>query len=91
MEWFWFWMIFVLVFLLLPLGYGWGYRRLGPPYPSYYGRRRSRGSAVPAPEAYPEGRVATREVESDSWGVMGDLVWVALAIALGWLLVAWIF
>ena len=93
MEWFWFWTIFVLIFLLLPLGYGWGYRRLGPPSPSYYRRyRRGRIASVPNPEVYAERRaVETEEREAQTWGVLGDIVWIALVIALGWLLVAWVF
>ncbi len=93
MEWFWFWMIFVFIFLLLPLGYGWGYRRLGAPYPSYYARTRTlRGTTVPPREADLEPRaVRAQQTESEMWGILGDVVWIAAVIAVGWLVVAWIF
>ncbi len=93
MEWFWFWMIFVFIFLLLPFGYGFGYRRLGAPYPSYYARRRTlRSTTVPAVEADRERRaVQTQEADSATWGILGDVVWIALVIAVGWLVVAWVF
>lgn len=97
MEWFGFWLLFVLIFLLLPVGYGWGYQKWGaPPYPYYYRSRRRRGSAPADPyrarragEGYPSDVVVSDE-ENDTWGFLGDVVWIALAIAVGWLLLAWI-
>ena len=72
--WTWWW-IFVLFLILLPMTYGWGYRRWGPPYPSFYRRRRV---ADPAPGA---------AVES-GWGLMAVFVWLALMIGMVWLFIA---
>lgn len=72
------WLVFVLSLVLLPLGYGWGYRSWGPPRPPH---RRAR------PETPAEDRTAA-EREIDGWGVLALVVWVALTVALVWLLVA---
>lgn len=75
--WLWLWFLFVLLLLVLPLGYGWGYRRWGPPYPRYGRRRRPPGDAVV-------------HEDTDSWGFLGELVWIVLVIALVWLTVGWL-
>ncbi|MBW3667802.1 MAG: hypothetical protein KY443_01200 [Actinobacteria bacterium] len=74
MIWFWWWVLFLVVLFLLPLGYGVGYRRWGAPYPSYYRRRLLQRDASYA--------------ETDDWGVLGDVVWIAFVFALVWLFFA---
>lgn len=73
--WFWLWLAFLIVFFFLPLGYGWGYRGWGPPY-----RRR-------IPAQGPE-HLADSDV---GWGVVGIVMWAALAIAVVWFIVAFTF
>ena len=74
-----FWLFLILLFFL-PLGYGWGYRGWGPPYPSYYHRRRR-----PA-EAYGDTAVA-----DDGWGILADVLWIVLTVWLAWFVLAAIF
>lgn len=69
------WLLFVFVLLMLPLGYGWAYRGWGPPYPGYFRRRRA-----------PADPVGYEPV--DSWGLAGDLLWVALIVAVAWFVIA---
>ncbi len=89
MDWFWIWLAFLLVFLLLPLGYGWGYRGWGPPYPSYYRRRRTRSGDIVEERAYGDRTLAVEE-ETSGWGVLADVLWLVLAVALiWWIAAAW--
>lgn len=79
MWWFWLWLLFVAVLLLLPLAYGWGYRGWGPPYPSFYRRR----------------ELPTREASSTpeaigNWGMGANLFWAAVAVAIVWVLLAFV-
>lgn len=73
--WFWWWLAFVIVFFILPLGYGWGYRGWGPPY-----RRR-----IPA-----QGPAHLADTDV-GWGVVGIVLWIALAVAVAWFIVAFVF
>lgn len=86
MEWFWLWILFVFIFLLIPVGYGWGYRGWGRPYPTYYRSRRAGTAGTPA---YDERRVDVADEET-SWGILADVVWIGFAIAVIWLLLAWL-
>lgn len=79
--WFWWWLIFVVLLLLIPLTYGWGYRGWGAPYPSYDCRRSRSDPAAPA--ADPAARAAAREAAG--WGVVADILWIVLVVALVWL------
>jgi len=74
-SWWLLWWVFMLVFLLPPIGYGWGYRGWGPPYPSYFQRRRAEqgGQSLGG---------ASFDHYSWSWG--GDLLWVGFLIAMFW-------
>jgi hypothetical protein len=78
-SWWLVWMLFMLMFMVTPVGYGWGYRRWGPPYPSYFQRRREQraaaaGGVSPAFDHY-------------AWGFVGDYVWLITLVGLFW--VAW--
>lgn len=86
MYWFWPWLLFVFFLLALPLAYGWGYRGWGPPYPSAYRRRRVR-AAAPAGRADPAFNPAVDPVvtERSEWGLLDDLLWAVLAVAVLWL------
>ncbi len=78
--WLLFWILFMLLLFALPLGYGWS-RGWGFPYPSYYYRRRM--LRRPAYERiHDEG-----DVRSD-WGVLADILWIALIIGFAWLIFA---
>jgi hypothetical protein len=77
--WLLFWILFVVFLFVVPLGYGWGYRGWGPPYPSYYQRRR-RAAARDA--------LADADAERQQWGVVADLLWVVVLVAIVWLLIA---
>lgn len=79
MWWFWLWIVFVVVLFLLPLGYGWGYRGWGPPFPSFYRKRK-----IPSREGSPE-----RELNG-GWGWGADFVWLALVIAVLWILLTFV-
>jgi hypothetical protein len=65
------WLGFFLVLLVLPMGYGWGYRDWGPPFPTYWQRRRSAQLAA-------KGVAGPFKHESWSWG--GDLFWLAVFV-----------
>lgn len=94
MVWFWWWLTFVVLLLLIPLAYGWGYRGWGAPYPSYYTRANT-GYGDPAvdpagdptvdPEVDPELEAEAREAAG--WGLLADMLWVVLVVALVWLFV----
>ena len=97
-TWWWIWLAIVFFLFVLPLAYGWAYRGWGPPYPTYYQRRRAgrRGSgAVPgaappaagAGEPLPDGGDSRLLGEPPAWGWLGDLVWLAFVIAVIWFLV----
>ncbi len=72
--WWWFWLAFIFLFLLPPLGYGWGYRGWGPPYPTYFQRRR-------LPQSTTQNRPDARHL---SWGWFGDFVWLIAIIGTVW-------
>ena len=104
MYWYWWaWVGFVALLVLVPLSYGWGYRRWGPPYPRYYYRRRQgvggpaqdpRGGAWDRPGAGPTmvtERPVTTSAAEKTWGVIGDLIWLAAFAALVWAVVAWVY
>ena len=74
-SWWLLWWIFMLGFLLPPVGYGWGYRGWGPPYPSYFQRRRAERGGQSL-------RGASFDHYSWSWG--GDLLWLGFLIAMFW-------
>jgi hypothetical protein len=73
--WWWIWLGFMFVFLLSPVGYGWGYRGWGPPYPSYYQRRRGERAAGTVGAAF----------DHRAWGRGGDVVW---GLGVFWVLMA---
>lgn len=83
MEWFWIWLLFLVVFLLLPVGYGWGYRGWGPPYPSYYRRRRTRRGDIVEEPVYREQAVAVED-EPSGWGILADVLWIVFTVAVIW-------
>lgn len=101
MYWYWWvWIAFIIIAIFLPLSYGWGYRGWGPPYPSYYTRRRVDrvGSAAPPPAGEYETRrevsgygdpVYGRRAPVGAWGVAADLFWLAVLGAVIWAIVAW--
>ncbi len=66
--WWWIWIGFMFVFLVSPVSYGWGYRGWGPPYPSYYQRRRGERFAGTAGAAF----------DHQAWGRGGDFIWGTL-------------
>ena len=76
-SWWLMWWVFMLFVLIPPVGYGWGYRRWGPPYPSYFQRRRAeRIGASTAPASLP--------FDHYSWSWGGDLLWIGFMIAMVW-------
>lgn len=86
--WFWIWIVFVLVLIFIPAGYGWGYRGWGPPYPRRYRYRTRSGRVVELEELPPEADPARQPQPSGGWGFAGDLIWLAILIAIIWIL-AW--
>jgi hypothetical protein len=79
-SWWLLWWVFLLVFLLPPVGYGWGYRRWGPPYPSYFQRRRAEQAGA---------NVDTVSFNHYSWSWGGDLLWVGFLVAVVWSSALW--
>jgi hypothetical protein len=77
-SWWFLWMIFMLVFLVTPMGYGWGYRGWGPPYPSYFQRRRGERAAL-----------GGSSFNHLSWGWGGDFVWIMVTVAVFWAMTAY--
>ena len=78
-SWWWLWMVFMLFLFVSPVSYGWGYRGWGPPYPSYFQRRRSQQAAASgAPGAF----------NHQSWGRGGDFVWVMFLFGIVWVATA---
>ena len=71
----WIWIVFLVVFLVSPISYGWAYRGWGPPYPSYFQRRRGERFAGTGGLAF----------DHNAWGWAGDFVWAALLL---WVLFA---
>ena len=69
----WLWMGFMVLFLVAPMSYGWAYRGWGPPFPRFVQRQRV-ASGLPFAGRAPHHHC--------SWGVGGDLIWVALMIAM---------
>lgn len=102
--WWWAWVAFLLLFLLLPLLYGWGRRDWGPPYPTYYRRRRyPRGAAAPEPrdvDPYdptvpPMDDRLTAERDDigypgSGWSWLADLLWLGVLAAIGWGVYLWV-
>lgn len=82
---YWYWWIWwaAIVVLLIWLISAWSYRGLGPPYPSYYGRRRHREPANVNPGVAPTTRA------HPGWGVAADFFWLAALGALIWAVVWW--
>jgi hypothetical protein len=74
-TWWFLWLGFMLLILLPPLGYGWGYRGWGAPYPSYVQRRRGE-------RARAAGTSST--FDHRSWGLGGDIMWIALLVWVAW-------
>ena len=70
----WIWFLFMMVFLVSPITYGWGYRGWGPPYPSYYQRRRGERAAGAGGAAF----------DHYAWGWGGDFIWAALLLWVLW-------
>lgn len=86
--WFWIWIVFIFLVILLPSGYGWR-RGWGPPYPSRYRYRTRSGRVVELEELPPEDSARQRPAKH-GWGVAGDLIWLAVVIAIIWIIVwAW--
>ncbi len=86
--WVWLWFLFIVVLFLIPLGYGWGYRGWGFPYPSYYGRRRRPREAGRYGSASESVTEPVSEPIREGWGVLADIIWLALFIGIVWLIVA---
>jgi hypothetical protein len=78
--WLLFWILFVVFLFVVPLGYGWGYRGWGPPYPSYYQRRR-RAAATRDP-------LADADADRQEWGMVADALWIVVIVAIVWLIIA---
>jgi hypothetical protein len=74
-TWWFLWMAFMFLFLVPPIGYGWGYRGWGPPYPSYFQRRRGEAAAA---------RGGTTTFDHRAWGVGGDVMWIVLIVGAMW-------
>jgi len=86
--WFWMWLAFVFFLVVFPLSYGWGYRGWGPPYPSYY-RRRRLGRAVAVSDPPAETRpVPGGGADTTGWGWAADVVCTLLVVAGVWLVLA---
>lgn len=103
MYWYWWAWFAIIVFLIfVPLTYGWGYRGWGPPYPRSYSRYRHRRADLtgsPPPPPPPAGDelerghwvyVEDRPPEPvGAWGILGDLLWLAVIGAIIWAIVAY--
>lgn len=103
MYWYWWaWFAIVVFLVLLPLSYGWGYRGWGPPYPRSYTSRWGARPVGRASDPPPRGRdrlqgeqttvvlVEERPVEPEpsGWGILADLIWLAVITAIIWAIVA---
>jgi hypothetical protein len=75
-SWWLVWMLFMVMFMVTPVGYGWGYRGWGPPYPSYFQRRRERRAAAAG---------TSSGFDHYAWGFVGDYVWLVLLIGTLWI------
>ncbi len=84
-----FWLFLLLLFLFVPLGYGMGVRRWGPPYPTYYQRRRDGrvGAVAPGSGASPA-PAAEEGASKSSWGWIADLIWLAALLVVVWIVIA---
>jgi hypothetical protein len=78
-SWWLLWLVFMLLLFASPVTYGWGYRRWGPPYPSYFQRRRHLQATA---------RGAPAEADHYRWGWGGDFVWVIFFVGLLWMATA---
>jgi hypothetical protein len=76
-SWWFLWMMFMFLLLVTPVSYGWGYRGWGPPYPSYFQRRRELRSTG-----------ASGAFNHYSWGWGGDFVWLILLVGIFWVATA---
>lgn len=76
MVFWWIWMVFMFLILVPSVSYGWGYRRWGPPYPSYFQRRRAQQAGLVSGE-----RSSFNHL---SWGWYGDFVWVMFIMVVFW-------
>ncbi len=74
MVFWWIWMICMLLILVPSVSYGWGYRGWGPPYPSYYQRRRAQQAGLGGGTSF----------NHQSWGWYGDFVWVMFFMVIFW-------
>lgn len=87
--WFWIWIVFIFLVILLPSGYGWS-RGWGPPYPRRYRYRTRSGRVLELEELPPEDDLARQRSPAQGWGVAADLIWLAVLIAIIWIIVwAW--
>jgi hypothetical protein len=77
-SWWLVWFVFLLIFIATPVGYGWGYRGWGPPYPSYFQRRREQQATVASRAPGAPG------FDHYAWGLGGDFVWMILMIGAFW-------
>ncbi|WP_188197717.1 hypothetical protein [Nonomuraea sp. SYSU D8015] len=92
--WFWLWLLFVILVLVVPLGYGMGYRRWSMPYPGFFRRylpAQVRPDYRPGERqddalAYHRESAADRRGKNE-WGLMADLLWLALVVAVVWLVI----
>jgi hypothetical protein len=78
-SWWFLWMMVMFFLLATPVGYGWGYRGWGPPYPSYFQRRRDLQAAT---------RGGNGAFNHYSWGWGGDVLWMVLFVGVLWLVTA---
>ncbi len=78
-SWWLVWLVLMFFLFVSPVTYGWGYKRWGPPYPSYFQRRRHLQATA---------RGATVEADHYRWGWGGDLVWFVLIIGVFWMVTA---
>lgn len=96
MWWWWAgWVAVVVFLLLLPLSYGWGRRGWGPPYPSYYRRRRAvavrpeSGDVDPANPGVPPVRDRSPAgAPGVQW--LADLFWLAVLATAAWAVYLWV-
>lgn len=87
--WWWIWIVFIVLVIALPTGYGWGYRGWGPPYPRY--RYRGRRGNIVEYEEIDDPRRTAPPPHTSGWGIVADLIWLAILGAIIWAIVAfWI-
>lgn len=92
--WFWLWLLFVFLVLVVPLGYGMGHRRWSMPYPGFFRRylpsemRPDDGvDARQDKDLAPRRETGAARQRPKKRGLRAGLFWVALVIAVVWLVI----